>query len=68
MEKLIFSKDDIAGIMKDLCDDYNKSRSFESLNDKIYKVLILIAICELSRLYQSQFDEPASQDLSLQQM
>lgn len=62
MGKLRFSKEDIAGIMSDLCEDYNKKSSFETINDKIYKVLILIALCELNRLYQNQSDEQASQD------
>lgn len=62
MGQMHFSKDDIERTMQELCDDYNATSPVDTLNNKIYRALILIAICELTRLYQSQCDEAASQD------
>lgn len=62
MSKIVFSKDVMKGIMNDLCDDYNKQKPIENTTDKIYKAVILIALCELTNLYQIQFGEEASED------
>jgi hypothetical protein len=71
--KRFLSTEDIETTVSELCASYNTLNEkiskcgFETANDKMLKAVTIIAICELSRLYQNQCGEEAHRDSALKQ-